>query len=1004
MPKNALLTTASAEGTPTVWFSLMLPLLLLAAAMTGVGIYTFESAKKVVTQDIAADMEAIAKLKVDRIEQWLGERNNDARLISSSQLSADLQQWLDGGRRDNRLKNRLLAHLHFQGLAHYRNISLLSAVDGSQLLKLGDHPDLPAIRAQALESAGQGAPILEDIHAREGANTAEMEIGFFSPVRAAGGGQVLAVMHTMLDPDDVLYPLLKKWPGASKSAETLLLRREGDEILFLNTVRHISDSALRLRRPLAEANFIATRLIREGEGFFEANDYRGAPSFAYGMPVAGTPWYLVAKVDRDEAYARFFRVARISAVLFCALLLVCIVWLVSRKRLEMALSKSYREIEDLYQNAPCGYHSVDKNGAFMRINDTELKLLGYSRDEVVGKMRMHNLHTAASKARFEECYQRFMESGLITDMEFEFMRKDGTVVPVLVNATAIKDDQGRYVMSRSIIIDITERKLAEHIQHRLSRALRLLSECNMALVRAIDEHALLDLICRLTVETGGYPMAWVGIAEHDAQKSVRVASRFGDETGYLDAVRICWEDNELGRGPTGAAIRTGATQVNPSWLNNPAMAPWRAAAIKRGYQSSIALPLAERDVVFGALTLYALEANAFGSDEVKLLEELAGNLAFGITTLRARVAHVQAEHELRLTQERLQGLFGSIKDAVFVLGVGIDGKPGCFTEVNDVACERLGYSRAELLTLNPISINAPEHHADILLAVNQMFESKTGIFERTHLTRDGRRIPVEISASGFTLHGQKMIVSLARDITERKRLEKTTEETLQRLRDLSTHLQTVREEEKARIAREIHDDLGGTLTALKIDLYWLTRNSSVNGETNPLLERIESMSHLLDNAVGVTRRIITELRPSILDDLGLLAAIEWQAAQFHKRTAIKCRVNCVEDKNTLDRQSSITLFRILQEALTNVMRHSGASLVDIEFRNDDNTAMLQVHDNGCGLSGENRAAVHRYGIRGMLERANSLGGRIDIESPPEGGLKITATLPLHNNEITGENR
>jgi len=217
------------------------------------------------------------------------------------------------------------------------------------------------------------------------------------------------------------------------------------------------------------------------------------------------------------------------------------------------------------------------------------------------------------------------------------------------------------------------------------------------------------------------------------------------------------------------------------------------------------------------------------------------------------------------------------------------------------------------------------------------------------------------------------------------------------LRDLSTHLQNVREEEKASIAREIHDDLGGTLTAIKMEIYWLARGLPAGKESAPLFGRIESMSQLLDNAVGVTRRVITELRPTILDDLGLLAAIEWHAAQFQKRTGIECRVNCIEDKGNLDRQRSIALFRIFQEALTNIARHSGASRVEVEFHHGDEEVALSISDNGCGLSEERTEASIPYGILGMYERVEQLGGKIKFDSPPGGGLKVAAVLPLSAN-------
>jgi signal transduction histidine kinase len=180
-------------------------------------------------------------------------------------------------------------------------------------------------------------------------------------------------------------------------------------------------------------------------------------------------------------------------------------------------------------------------------------------------------------------------------------------------------------------------------------------------------------------------------------------------------------------------------------------------------------------------------------------------------------------------------------------------------------------------------------------------------------------------------------VGIHKDITERKEAE-------QRMRELAEHLQTVREEEKASIAREIHDDLGGTLTALKMEAYWLADELSTSKESEQFLKHVELISQLTENAVNVTRRIITGLRPTVLDDLGLLAALEWQAAQFHNHTGIACRVNSIEDKAKLGRQCSIALFRIFQEALTNVARHSGATRVEVEFHCSDEEVMLSVSD------------------------------------------------------------
>lgn len=192
------------------------------------------------------------------------------------------------------------------------------------------------------------------------------------------------------------------------------------------------------------------------------------------------------------------------------------------------------------------------------------------------------------------------------------------------------------------------RKQMRQSQGRLTRALELLSESNMALLYADEEAKLLPEVCRLIVEKGGYVMAWVGMAEQDAEQSVRPAALSGAEQDYLSSIRISWGDNALGRGPTGMAIRTGRTQVNQNILTNPNMAPWLQAAIRRGYQSSIALPLSVDGAVVGALTIYAAEADAFGPEEVALLERLTNNLAFGVERLRTR-------NQLAVANQELQG-------------------------------------------------------------------------------------------------------------------------------------------------------------------------------------------------------------------------------------------------------------------------------------------------------------------------------------------------------------
>ncbi len=206
--------------------------------------------------------------------------------------------------------------------------------------------------------------------------------------------------------------------------------------------------------------------------------------------------------------------------------------------------------------------------------------------------------------------------------------------------------------------EITERKRAEKELRQVNRALETLSECNQVLVRAKEESDLLHKICQTIVEIGGYRLAWVGFAEQDEGKTVRPVAQAGYEEGYLDTVNITWADTEQGRGATGTAIQTGKPYVVKNVLSNPGYAPWRAEATKRGYASVIALPLVADGRTFGALNIYAAEINAFDADEVKLLVELADDLAYGIVTLRTRAERKQAEYDIRERVKELTCLYG----------------------------------------------------------------------------------------------------------------------------------------------------------------------------------------------------------------------------------------------------------------------------------------------------------------------------------------------------------
>jgi signal transduction histidine kinase len=232
---------------------------------------------------------------------------------------------------------------------------------------------------------------------------------------------------------------------------------------------------------------------------------------------------------------------------------------------------------------------------------------------------------------------------------------------------------------------------------------------------------------------------------------------------------------------------------------------------------------------------------------------------------------------------------------------------------------------------------------------------------------------------------------------ERKLTEAKIKDSQQRLRNLSSHLQSSREEERVNIAREIHDELGQVLTALKLDMYWLEKR--LHDDQEVLKEKVRSMSKHAESTIHTVQRISSELRPALLDDLGLVAAIEWQSKDFQRRTDIECSVSFNSGKIKVPENASIALFRIYQETLTNVARHSQASNVNVSMYNKDDHVILQIKDNGIGIEKSHLSNPRSFGLMGIHERALALGGDVEIIGKQKIGTTLTVCIPLNGTGI-----
>lgn len=561
-----------------------------------------------------------------------------------------------------------------------------------------------------------------------------------------------------------------------------------------------------------------------------------------------------------------------------------------------------------------------------------------------------------------------------------------------VSADPLFSADGRFEGYRGVGHDITELRRKTRALERANTNLRLLSGANQILLQARDEARLLDDVCALAVREGRCVMAWVALCVEDERKSVRVAAHAGRGARYVRSLDPSWADETLGCGPTGTAIREGRTVTVTSLPPDPGYAPWRECAQACRFAACCALPLRVHGRVIGALTLCAEHTDAYGAPEIGLFEELAANLAFGIQSLRERIASAAGQAQLRATERRLAELMARSPVATYAL-TWAEGKfhP---TYVSENITRLVGFSVAEVMQpgwwreqVHPEDRPRMDARQCVLLTTDLVTD------EYRVRTRDGHTIWVRdekrriADAAGETLE----IVGAWTDITEARRAEEALLASEQRYRGLSRRLLNVQEEERRALARELHDEFGQALTALKLNLSALRRECT-DARAGALLQ--DSLD-LTDQTIARIRARSLDLRPAMLDDLGLAATVQWYGRQQAMRSGIPVVASVGPLPERPEPGVETAAFRIVQEALTNALRHAQASRVDIRAWCEDGRVCVSVRDDGCGFDPQRLPAGSGSGLTGMAERVRALDGEIRVMSAPGRGTEVRACVPLH---------
>jgi len=345
-------------------------------------------------------------------------------------------------------------------------------------------------------------------------------------------------------------------------------------------------------------------------------------------------------------------------------------------------------------------------------------------------------------------------------------------------------------------------------------------------------------------------------------------------------------------------------------------------------------------------------------------------------------------------REELSSRFGRILEDSFNEIYIFSAKTLRFVQVNAGARKNLGYTLNELAQLSPVDLK-PEYSLasfEALLEPLRSGEKSMMNFETVHQRKNGSLYNVDIRLQLSYAEAEPLFVAIIKDITEQKKAEQELIDSHKQLRELCSHLENIREEERTRIAREVHDELGQKLTALNYDLSGLKKG--VHSDKESFLEKVHSMSKLVSSTLASVQKICTELRPEVLDVLGLSEAIEWQAQEFLKKTGVGYEIDLNPEEITLDADRSTAVFRIFQETLTNVARHADANKVQIRMEKNATAFFLEVQDDGKGFNADEADKIKSLGLIGMQERALLWGGEVGFSGAQGKGTTVKLTIPL----------
>ncbi|MEW6669825.1 MAG: PAS domain S-box protein [Thermodesulfobacteriota bacterium] len=794
--------------------------------------------------EMERQLMAVADLKVRELLQWRAERLGDASVFHRNENFSGLVKRYFNTPQDEDARGRLQTWIRKVKDAYgYDRVFLLDELGIERASAPETTEPAPSHILERLpEIRRSGRIVFLDFH-RHQADQA-IHLGILVPILdEKDKGRPLGLLVLRIDPAVYLYPFIQRWPTPSRTAETLLVRRDGNDALFLNELRFQKNTALTLRSSLEGVQMPAVRAVLGHEGIVEGFDYRGVPVIACVRPVKDSPWFLVARMDRSEVYAPLREKLWESLVFIGVLLLAAgavlgLVWRRQqasfyRERYEAA--EALRESEERYRrtldNMMEGCQIIGPDWRYVYVNDSAARHGRQAKDDLLGHTMMER-YPGIERTGMFAVLRRCMEERTAQIIENEFTYPDGATSWFEMSVQPVPE--GIFILS----LDISDRKKAEDREKHLNAVLRAIRGVNQLIVREKDPYRLIQDACRNLVETRGFQSAWLALMDGSGSFAGAAEAGLGERFAPL---RARLDRADLPRCARKALSRTRLVIVGDA----PTECPECPLASLHGDQAALCMRLQHQEKVFGFLTASMPSAFALDEEEQGLFLEVGDDIAFALHNLQVEAAQQQSAAMLR-------SIFDNAADGILLA----EAESHRFVSGNKAICSMLGYSMDEVKNLSVEDIHPVEDLPRVIAEFERQMKGEIALARDVPVKRkDGSVFFADVHSSPIELDGRSHMLGVFRDITERKQADEERAKLQVQL------LQARKLEAVGKLTGGIAHDFNNLLTPIIGNADMALSDMS---RDNPLYEAIEEIRNAGARAASLTRQLLAFSRKQIL--------------------------------------------------------------------------------------------------------------------------------------------